>query len=259
LARVRIVPTTGPMGFLDSLFGGDKPSQKNIDKLTVKVKERYAQPEYRREAMEQLLKWATPEALKGVLARFTVVVQSPHWDEEEKRWLVDELVRIGEPARAAIVDFLGKADHIAFAARALQRMVKHEEYVQDLVTALRARPPEDHRSTHGKAELVAALAETSDARVVEAILPYVDDHGDDVQCAVVDALEKLWPKSTQPDMATQKLQGVLIDDARSARVLRHTAAAFNRLGLSIDATKPLAPAVAEDYVVKEGKLSPAHA
>src|SRR5688500_3991164 len=106
------------MGFLDGIFGGDKPTQKNIDKLVLRVKERYAQPEYRREAMERLLAWGTPASINGVLARFTVVAQSPHWDEEEKRWLVDELVRLGGPARDALKTFLAKENHIAFAARA---------------------------------------------------------------------------------------------------------------------------------------------
>jgi hypothetical protein len=247
------------MGFLDGLFGGDKPNQKNIDKLVVRVKERYAQPEYRREAMTKLLEWNTPESIYAVLSRFTVVAQSPHWDEEEKRWLVDELADKGAPAREALKKFLGKENHVAFAARALSKMGTKDEYISDLMAALKARAPDDYRSTQGKTELVASLAETEDARVLEALLPYVDDHGDDVQCAVVDALGRLWPKLGDTGAVTTKLQAVITDDARSARVLRHTAAAMQRLALPIDATKPLAPAVAEDFLVKDGKLAPAHA
>ena len=51
--------------------------------------------------LEGVLATLHAEALAAVLARFTVVVQSPHWDEEEKRWLVDELATRGEPARIA--------------------------------------------------------------------------------------------------------------------------------------------------------------
>jgi hypothetical protein len=244
------------MGLLDSIFGGDKPSQKNIEKLVVRVKERYAQPEYRREAMERLLSWDTPEAISGALARFTVVAQSPHWDEEEKRWLVDELAQHGEPARVALKKFLAKENHVAFAAKALQKLDKKEDYILDLIEALKARPPEDYRSTQGKAELVACIVAMHDARAAEALLPYFDDHGDDVQCACVDAVEQMWT-SVQPlqEPAAKKMQQIVADDARSARVLRHTAAAMQRLGIAIDATKPLAPAVAEDYVVKDGKLA----
>lgn len=245
------------MGLLDSLFGGDKPTQKNIDKLVLRVKERYAQPEYRREAMERLLSWGTPESLAGVLARFTVVAQSPHWDEEEKRWLVEEMAGLGAPGRDALRAFLAKENHIAFAARALERLDEKDQYVLDLCEALSARPPEDYRSTHGKAELIACLMETNDPRAAEALLPYVDDHGDDVQCAAVDALEKLWGKlGAVKDAAEKRLQAVIVDDSRSARVLRHTAAAMQRLGVAIDPTRPLAPGLAEDFVVKDGKLAP---
>ena len=247
------------MSFLDGLFGGDKPTQKNIDKLVMRVKERYAQPEYRREAMDKLIAMGTPEAITAVIARFTVVAQSPHWDEEEKRLLVDQLSTLGEPARAALLGFLCKADHIAFAAKALQRLDKPDQYVADLMASLAARPPEDHRSTQGKAELVAALADTNDVRACDAIVPYLDDHSDDVRCGTVDALERLWPLPGDKRGAEDKMRAAVSDDARSARVLRHTAAAMQRLGISVDPTKPLAPAVAEDFVVKDGKLQQAHA
>src|ERR1041384_914131 len=158
------------MGLLDSIFGGDKPTQKNIEKLVVRVKERYAQPEYRREAMEKLLDWNVPESIMGALARFTVVAQSPHWDEEEKKWLVDELAQRGEPARAALKAFLAKENHIAFAAKALQRLVDHDTYVKDLIEALRARPPEDYRSTQGKSELVFCISTDNDPRGAAALL-----------------------------------------------------------------------------------------
>lgn len=247
------------MSFLGGIFGGDKPNKKSIDKLVARVKEAYAQPEYRREAMEKLLEWNTPESITGVLNRFTINAQSPHWDEEEKRWLVDEVAGLGAPAREALQRFLAKADHIAFAAKALQRMGSKDEYLADLMAALKARAPDDHRTVQGKCELVACLAETEDPRVVEALLPYLDDHGDDVQCGVVDALARLWNKAGDAAApAHAKLQSVIADDARSARVLRHTAAAMNRLQLAIDATRPLAPAVAEDFIVKDGKLAPAH-
>lgn len=245
------------MGLLDSIFGGDKPNQKNIEKLVVKVKQGYAQPEYRREAMERLLGWNTPEAITGALTRFSVVAQSPHWDEEEKRWLVDELATRGEPARLALKAYLAKENHVAFAAQALQKLDKNtDDYLADLIACLKAKAPDDYRSTQGKVELIHCLVALNDARVGEALLPYVDDHGDDAQCASVDAIEKLWGKlGGLQDGMTKKFQAVLADDARSARVLRHTAAAVQRLNLPIDPTKPLAPAVAEDYVVKDGKLA----
>lgn len=238
---------------LFGFLGGDKPNPKNISKLVLKVKERYAQPEYRRGAMEKLLSFATPDAMDAVLQRFSVVVQSPHWDEEEKRWLVDELAERGELAKAAVTRYLAKENHIAFAAQALARLTSPAEYVETLMASLASRTPEDHRSVQGKQELILALGDTQDERVVSAVLPYLDDHADDVQCAVVDLIERLGATS-----AFSTLVQVLSDDVRSGRVLRHAAGAVSRLKAPIDPTRALQPAVAEDFIVKEGTLHAAH-
>jgi len=247
------------MGLLDSIFG-DKPTQKSIDKQVLRLKERYAQPEYRREAMDKLLSWGTPEAYAGLLVRFTVVAQSPHWDEEEKRWLVDELATRGEPAKLALQAFLAREDHVAFAAMALRKLSSSpEQWVQDMITALHARPAEDHRTTLGKAELVAQLKDGGGPEVVGAVLPYLDDHADDVQMATIDCIDHhhAGADDAAKAQAAQRLRAIVADDARSARVLRHAAAAMARLKIAVDATRPLAPAVAEDFVVKDGALVPA--
>lgn len=244
------------MGFLDSIFS-DKPTQKGIDKQVLRVKERYAQPEYRREAMDKLLSWGTPEAYAGVLARFTVVAQSPHWDEEEKRWLVDELATRGEPAKQALQAFLAKEDHVAFAAKALRKLSSStEQWVTDMIAALHARPADDHRTTLGKAELVAQLKDGGGPEVVAAVQAYLDDHADDVQTATIDCVDHHLAGAPEDVKAqvTARFQRIVADDARSARVLRHAAAAMAHLKLPVDPARPLAPAVAEDFVVKDGAL-----
>lgn len=234
---------------LFGLIGSDKPTPKNIHKQVTRVKERYAQPEFRRGAMDKLLEWDTPESLLGLMQRFTVVVNSPHWDEEEKRWLVDELAQRGDNARQAIVRFLKRENYVAFAARALRRLVDEQTYLSDLVEALRAHPPDDHRSVQGKQELVAALGEAGDTHAMQAIIPYLDDHSDDVRCTTVDVVERHALATAYP-----RLVETLSEDFHSARVLRHVAGAVSRLGLDVDATRPLAPAVAEDFAVKDQKL-----
>jgi hypothetical protein len=244
------------MGFLDSIFS-DKATQKGIDKQVLRLKERYAQPEYRREAMDKLLAWGTPEAYAGVLTRFTVVAQSPHWDEEEKRWLVDELAARGEPAKLALQAFLAREDSVAFAVKALRKLSSsQEQWINDLVAALHARPADDHRTTLGKAELVAQLKDGGGGEVVAAVLPYLGDHADDVQMATIDCVDHHFAAAPDDVKAgvTARLQAIVADDARSARVLRHAAGAMARLKLPVDATKPLAPPVAEDFVVKDGAL-----
>jgi len=227
---------------------GNKPTPKNILKQTSKVKERYAQPDFRRMAMEKLLAWGTPESLDAVMERFNVVVQSPHWDEEEKRWLVEEMVERGEAAKDTIIRFLSNGNNIAFAAKALKRLVGEKEYVQLLADALHKREPSDHRSGQAKQELIACLGDCV-GDYSDAIIPHLDDHADDVQCTAVEVVEARKLEAAYPRMVE-----MLSEDLHSGRVLRHVAGAVSELGLKIDASKPLEAAVTEDYAVKEGKL-----
>lgn len=245
------------MGFFSALFGGDKSSVGGVDKLVLRVKERYAQPEYRREAMDKLLALGTPESYAGVLKRFTVVVQSPHWDEEEKRWLADELATRGEPARAALKEFLNKEDHVAFAAKSLLKLsASKEAWLKDLLEALAARPPEDHRTSIGKAEMINQIKDGGDGTIVKAIVPYFNDHADDVQLAAFDAAEHHAVAASEDDRVAMHdaLRAVIADDTRSARVLRSAAGCMSRMGVKVADTVPLPTAVAEDFKVSDGVL-----
>lgn len=244
------------MGFLDALFGGDKAGPKAVDKLMLRVKERYAQPEYRREAMDKLLAMGTAESYAAVMKRFTVVVQSPHWDEEEKRWLCDELGTRGDLARDVVRSFLAAEDHVAFASKTLRKLSPSTDaWLKDLVVALQRRPPEDHRTVQGKTEVINQLKDGGDATIVDAVLPYVEDHADDVQIAAWECLEHHIPADgAARDALAQKARDIVADDARSARVLRHVAGVMSRLKVAVDPTKPLPGAVAEDFRVQDGTL-----
>ncbi len=245
------------MGFFGSLFGGDKSSVGGVDKIALRVKEQYAQPEYRREAMDKLLAIGTPEAYAGVLKRFTVVVQSPHWDEEEKRWLADELATRGEPARTALKEFLAKENHVAFAAKSLLKLSESPDvWLKDLLAALAARPPEDHRTAIGKAEMINQIKDGGDGTIITAVVPYFNDHSDDVQIAAFDAAEHHAAAASDDDRTAMHdaLRAVIADDTRSARVLRTAAGVMSRMHVKIAATVPLPSSVAEDFKVVDGLL-----
>ena len=87
--------------------------------------------------------------------------------------------------------------------------------------------------------------------------PYLHDHADDVQMATLDGLNKLFAKAADSDKAavSEILRAMVVDDGRSARVLRQAAGVMADLKVAVDATKPLAPAVAEDFIVKDGVLA----
>lgn len=235
------------MGFFDFFKSG--PSKNAILAQVRKAKEVYAQPEYRRMAMDKLIKWGNDESLVGLLERFCVVVQSPHWDEEEKRWLVEEYIKLGTKVEPILRDFILKKNEINYALMAYRQIVDQRAYQQILIDALKSRPPSDHRSVQAKQEIIAAINELHDENFIDLILPYFHDHSDDVQCAAIDALS-----SHPPLKVTTSLIDLLKSDTHSARVLRAAANVLVTGKIPIGDNVKLSEVVAEDFAVKSGEL-----
>ncbi|MEM7495302.1 MAG: hypothetical protein AAF471_04020 [Myxococcota bacterium] len=239
------------MGLLGSLWGG-RPTAKAISKQATLAKDPYVQSEYRMAAMNKLLKWQTKESLLAVLGRFAVVAQSPHWDEEEKVWLKDQLSQRGELAKETIVEFMRSTGAITHPAQVLSRLCSdQEEFVRYLKGALTDRPPEDYRSAQAKRELILALQATEVGHAIDCVTVYLADQSDDVRCTAIDAVRARGNPALQ-----KQLVGMLADDKNSPRVLRHAASAVSELRLPVgsELQLQLAQAVAQNYRVEGGKL-----
>jgi len=234
-----------------ALFGlfKKKGSAQAIAKHVRKTKERYAQADYRKASMEKLLDWGTKESITGVLQRFAVVVQSPHWDEDEKRWLVDELVKRQEISKEPLKNFLYKENAVSHAIEALSKICDKDEFVKILMGALRQRSVEDYRSGQGKREIIAKLGEYNGEEVAQVLVPYLDDHNDDVQCITIDVLADFGTH-----LANDRLALMITEDFQSARVLRHAASAVSKLKIPVLSDKPLVDEVAEEFAISAGQL-----
>lgn len=239
------------MGWLD-IFGKKGPNDEAIAKQVRKAKEPYAQPDYRRMAMDQLLKWDTEASLAGLLERFTVVVQSPHWDEEEKTWLVEELVERGEKSLPILRKFILDKNEVNHALLAYSQIIKDPKAFGDLlIEALERRPPSDHRSVQGKQEILAAMMEQKDRRFDAYIFPHLEDHSDDVQCIAIEALA-----DTDNVEIKNSIAALLGSDAHSARVVRTAAAVVANRKYAVPKNIVLSEVVGEDFRIDDGHLVP---
>jgi hypothetical protein len=237
------------MGLWD-FFSSKGPSADAIANQVRKAKEHYAQPDYRRAAMDQLLKWNSEESLRGILDRFCVVVQSPHWDEEEKKWLSDQVIALGDKMKPILRQFILEKNEVNHALQAYRQICKNDqEYTELLLEALNKRPPGDHRSVQGKQEILAALSELENRDLDQYIAPYLDDHSDDVQYLTIETLAK----SSSPEIH-KLLVALLSSDTHSARVVRKAAAVVAEQKIEIEPTQNLCEAVSEDYAIKQGFL-----
>lgn len=211
------------MGLLDML----KPKSP-LEKAAKQVKEVYAQPDYRRQAMDKLFEIGTAEAYAALLQRFTINANGQIADESEKRDLVDQLASIGEPVLEPLKKFIRTEKAIAFPIRTLQKILGKDQALEFLLETLEAYEPLDHRSTQAKTTLIFSIGELADGEHAPRLAPYLGDHADDVQYQTIDALERLGNDAIAEDVAK-----VCCGEDHSGRVQRRAAEALVELGWNV--------------------------
>lgn len=175
------------MGILSFLGLGDgKLTDKQIEKTAKLASNPFAQPDVRREQMEKLLRDGSEAAIAGVLNRFSVNSSQAIADEEEKRWLKDELTGLGAVVIPPIKRYLRKETNLSFAAQALLGVLPGEAGTSELLSLLEVYTPDDYRADEQKRQLMLILGEIEDARVLPALVPYLRDHSDDVRHHVIE-------------------------------------------------------------------------
>lgn len=129
------------MGMFDFIFG-DKDSQQNkkVENLRKKLNNIWVQSPDRYYAADQLLEIASPEAFQAILERFKTQVPNTTYDIEEKQYLCDRLVNIGEPVVDIIKDVIRKEElQINWPMRVLEDILPdHQiaEFIQELLGAM---------------------------------------------------------------------------------------------------------------------------
>src|SRR5215831_14674476 len=105
------------------------PSPKQIDKVVKRLTETGGEDGPRIEAAQRLADWGTPDALYGLLKRFTISSKVITQDIEEKRMVVRMLVDKGEDAVDPILRFISTHHHVEWPVQALSEILPKEELV----------------------------------------------------------------------------------------------------------------------------------
>ena len=225
------------MGLFD-IFRRKPLSAAKIGKVAKLAANPFAQPEVRMREMQRLLDDGSDAALRGVLKRFAHNAQGHIADEEEKNWLVEALVEKGEAARQPLRHYIETESKLTYALRAYAKLAP-QTAAHDLLVVLDQYGPSDHRALEAKLQLVAELHQAALQRedVMLRLLPYLQDHGDDVQFALVELLASVPPDTITPQLqqaAVPQLQALLADPQTSARIARRAAQYISEIGWALD-------------------------
>ena len=146
----------------------------------------------RQKALSQLGELRTPEAVRSLMARFTVTVDPHTTDADEKEHAFELVKAFGRDAVGPVREFLEKNDAASsWALRVLEAVLPATELVGVCIDTLGAVGNEYTRDPEKKVVLLHSLTGKSDERIAPALLPFLEDPSDDVKTAAIHALGPL--------------------------------------------------------------------
>lgn len=237
------------MGLFDFLTGGGDP-QKQIEKHRKRLTDRFRQTYERYEAMDALAKLGTPEAFTALLGRFTIRVDGPTVDEEEKTYCYELLRSAGEPAVAPIEAFIAKNTAVYFPLRALREIAGDDRAVEALLAAMADCDPGYHEGLERLREIVSNLRDFQHNRVRSALESLVESRSDEIRVFALDGLSGYPNDEIAPLFATRLLE----DESLRVRALICELAIANEMDFSAQ-REALTGKLGEQYRLGEdGKI-----
>ncbi|MBU0552075.1 hypothetical protein KKF91_13020 [Myxococcota bacterium] len=243
----------GLFDFISNRGGGP------IERAAKRMLNEHHQQQVRQEALEELVANGSPEAISALIRRLGVNFRDSIKNEQEKRWVSNVLVeRFGQASVEPLIGFIRVDQTISAAILVLAKLIDPARLVGVLCEILSGYPPEDHRTISARLQLVDALADYPDERVVPTVLPYTADHDDDVRVKVMELLERRVKDEAHPQYAqtVAGLVGVIDDPEASGRLLRRACEVLIALKADVSGYPQLKDALSEDYRVDEaGRLA----
>jgi HEAT repeat protein len=183
----------------DFLKRNQPPTSKQIDKVVKRLTEPQGEDAPRIEAAQKLAEWGTPDALYGLLKRFTISSKNMTDDIDQKRMVVRMLVDSGRDAVEPILRFLGSHHQVEWPIQALSEILPKEELIPQLVATLEkiaaasAFTPPEHKS-----DLIRAMRGHVTPEIASVLRQFLHDDDDDVRIAAVDALAEVGEDMREP-------------------------------------------------------------
>jgi len=183
----------------DFLKRNQPPSAKQIDKVVKRLTEPQGEDAPRIEAAEKLAEWGTPDALYGLLKRFTISSKNITQDIEEKRMVVRMLADKANDAVEPILRFVRTHHQVEWPIQALSEILPREELIPKLVDSLEkvaaasAFTPPEHKS-----DLIRAMRGHVTSEIAAVLRQFLSDDDDDVRIAAIEAIAEVGEDMREP-------------------------------------------------------------
>src|SRR5438552_9270562 len=183
----------------DFLKRNQPPSSRQIEKVVKRLTEPQGEDGPRIEAAQRLAEWGTPDALYGLLKRFTISSKVITDDIEQKRMVVQMLVDRGQDAVEPILRFLGTHHQVEWPIQALSEILPREELIPKLVSALeKVAAASAFTAPEHKSDLIRAMRGHVTPEIASVLKQFLSDDDDDVRIAAIGAIAEVGDGMREP-------------------------------------------------------------
>jgi HEAT repeat protein len=180
------------------LFRRGGPSQKQIDRAVKRLTEPHGEEGPRYEAAERLLEWGTPEALFGLVKRFSISSLVITQDVEEKKMVVEMLVNKGQEAVGPLLRFMKSYHRVDWPVRALARIVPEQVLIDHLIEIIETVAESEFTASEHRVSLLRAIQGHVTEEMSSTLRIFLNDSDDDVRIVAIDALASLGESVREP-------------------------------------------------------------
>lgn len=239
------------MGLFDLFFDKDKRQQVKLEKAIARLTNPYMQGQERMRGADILLEIGSEEAICGLLKRFTIRASNGVVDEEEKEQIYGMIIGLGERAIPPLKKFLLREDQTYHALRALSELLPVDEVVQVIEDSLKTFGTDYMRNPERKLHLIQHLAEASHPRAAEVLVPFLEDHDENVRFQTVNALKEQGSEQARVPL----LERLCNDEEESLRLRKRIIEVLHEMGWEVKGfRKRVEERLPKGYVVDRSGL-----
>lgn len=203
------------MGLAD-FFTKEGRQARNLQKMIQRASDKHAQSPDRFRALELLRDDGSPEAVIGLLRRFSFVYDKTIEDEQEKEWIYHELVGMGTKVLPALRKYMRESETLGWALKVLEQIAKGDDFRETLRALCEQNDNNYVRDPGKKTQLVHFMGEHRDPAIAELLLPYLEDIDEGVRFKAVEALLH----QGQQEVVAEPLTRLLLNKAEESRRIK---------------------------------------